>query len=438
MKTSKQSELPSYSAAVTHRQLSLLQKRQRSRGILLLVVASLCLLTLRLCGLCAAVEDAPARPSGAPLREKPTVPGPAPQKRLKGKGSHVRFLPHSQPFDAPIPGWNHAPEPLSADLAFLAGNYSDITARLQTLDTGRSLSIPQKHFSLNQPPPAIYNYNPDSALAMAKQDSKYFYECGADAKRDLRFVPRSECTIDNTVEKPEDYVAPAVVHDLDVVHEALTSLLRAWATFSEQHGITWWISHGELLGWYWNGRLMPWDADLDLQMSTYQLIQLVAFNQTLIEGRFLIDVNPSILYRTPQEMNTIDARIVDTKTGYLADITGLTHIKITATRNDEAAEEEAEERRSRLPFRAFSVSCKSPHDYDYNDIMPLQETFLDGIKVWRPKNAMHILEQEYGQKALLSEKYYVSHRRETFGWDRTEKVWVPISGEDVEDQQESV
>ncbi|KAJ3064936.1 hypothetical protein HDU98_011663 [Podochytrium sp. JEL0797] len=308
-------------------------------------------------------------------------------------------------------------------LELRGANFSFITTRLHKQDTGRLLTVPLSHFALQQPAPALNNYDPNLALALAAADAKYFYECGADAKRDFRFVRPEECLIDNLAEKPEGYEPPPVVHDLDVVHEALTGILRSWSAFSEQHKIAWWISHGEMLGWFWNGRMMPWDADLDIQMSTYQLIQLAVHNQTLMEGRFLIDVNPSTLYRTPQAMNTIDARVVDTKTGYLMDITGLTHIPQTTE--------------SGWPTDETVVSCKSPHDYEYDDLMPLHETMLDGIRVWRPRAVMKILKEEYSENALVNQRYRVGVRKETFGWDEGRRLWVPVV-EEVEEEGKGV
>ncbi|KAJ3194498.1 hypothetical protein HDU83_004576, partial [Entophlyctis luteolus] len=53
------------------------------------------------------------------------------------------------------------------------------------------------------------------------------------------------------------------------------------------------------------------------------LLRLATHNQTKIEGRYLVDVGTSIYVRSKQEQNVIDARIVDTKTGYFIDVTGL-------------------------------------------------------------------------------------------------------------------
>ncbi|KAJ3102416.1 hypothetical protein HK100_004368, partial [Physocladia obscura] len=309
-------------------------------------------------------------------------------------------------------------------------DFNDAAARFALLDTGNFLSVPESHFGLAQPPPPIYNYNQEYALVVAKGDVKYFYECGADAKRDFRFVARGECTVDNTADKPEGWVSPGANHNLDIVHEALTGILSAWARFCSTYRITWWISHGEMLGWFWNGKLLPWDADLDIQMPIFQLIQLIRYNQTLLEGRFLIDVNPSILVRSPQSQNTIDARVVDTKSGYLMDITGLTALHKSKAQLDADGESILLEHSN----SSILVYCKSPHAYLYEDLFPLHETLLDGIKVWRPRAAIKILKEEYSINALVSEKYRVQQRSENFIWDKRLRLWIPQI-DDFEDEE---
>ncbi|KAJ3064937.1 hypothetical protein HDU98_011664 [Podochytrium sp. JEL0797] len=170
-------------------------------------------------------------------------------------------------------------------------------------------------------------------------------------------------------------------HDYPAAHESLTQMLQAWSTFSQQNGILWWIQHGPLLGWFWNGKLLPWDMDLDIQMSTRQVMELVKWNGTLIHGRFLIDMNPNLACRTMQENNVIDARVVDTLTGYMIDITAVTMV---------------------LEAKGIqTLYCKSPHPYQYEELMPLRETLLAGIIVWRPRAALTILKEEYQERAML-------------------------------------
>ncbi|KAJ3250074.1 hypothetical protein HDU77_007115 [Chytriomyces hyalinus] len=292
----------------------------------------------------------------------------------------------------------------------LIDKFPAIAHRLSSLDTGRLLTIPKEHFSLVQPPPSIYTFNPANAIAYALLDIKYMFECGPDAKRDIRFS--DDCTVNNTMPKPEGYTSPKLQHNLTLAHDSLKSIIKAWSTFSRQHNFIWWMSHGEMLGWFWNGKLLPWDVDLDIQMSTFDLMQLVAFNQTLIDGRFLVDVSPNIFVRSPQELNTIDARLIDSQTGYLVDITGLSLLE-----SSNSLENQTE---------PHKVTCKSPHTYLLSDILPLHETVLEGIAMWRPRAAISILSREYSEKALYQERYRHVMMNETFVWQNSSSVWESI------------
>ncbi|KAI8824599.1 LicD family-domain-containing protein [Chytriomyces cf. hyalinus JEL632] len=155
-------------------------------------------------------------------------------------------------------------------------------------------------------------------------------------------------------------------HDLSTSNKSLRALIKAWSQFCREQHISWWLTHGTLLGWHWNTRILPSDTDLDIQMSVRELLYLAArFNQTLLNSRFLVDVSPSIVICSAQAYSTIDARLIDTKTGYLMDITGL----------------------AILDGSEDTVVCKKPHAYQLTDILPLHETVFEGVKAWRPHAA---------------------------------------------------
>ncbi|KAI8829564.1 LicD family-domain-containing protein [Chytriomyces cf. hyalinus JEL632] len=299
-------------------------------------------------------------------------------------------------------------------------------ARMASYDTGKLVTIPRSHFNLSQPFPNVPSFNPEQAIISAVADKKYFYECGADLKRDYRYTKPEDCQINNKVPSG-NYMANDILHNLQYAQLSVKSLMKAWIDFSQKNSIVWWVSHGELLGWAWNGNLLPWDLDWDLQMTTYQLVQLVAYNQTLIDGRFFIDVNPSIYVRTRQPNNIIDARVIDTWTGYFVDITGVSHLDRTLMNKDfhqiTYAWNEAEEKNRFNETDPERVYCKSIHRYSYDDLMPLHETMLAGLKVWRPRAALKLIVREYSENALIKEKYTVGDRGEVYAWDRKAAQW---------------
>ncbi|KAJ3068453.1 hypothetical protein HDU98_008375 [Podochytrium sp. JEL0797] len=250
--------------------------------------------------------------------------------------------------------------------------------RISKRDTGNFTTLPKHHFSTNQ----TIQGNATEYIEMALMDVKYFHECEADTKFDVRFAAHVDCVKKNKTSRAR------IEHDVEMVHESLVAILRAWSLFGEREGVWWWISHGEMIGWWWNGELLPWDTDLDIQVSIAGLIGLIKWNGTVLEDRFLIDVNPAFAVRTPQSKNTIDARVVDMQTGLFMDITALTQL-----------------------HDPDKVYCKSPHPYHYDQLMPLHETVLEGITVWRPRAVVSILREEYSRRALERERFvsYSSH-----------------------------
>ncbi|KAJ3111918.1 hypothetical protein HK100_002509 [Physocladia obscura] len=352
----------------------------------------------------------PAHRLGNPLRRAYTV---------------VEFASSTAPLAAvlPVPApWILFPESASTLPSLNAAAFADIIKRLSALDTGRFLQLPGAHFdSRNQPIPSP-SFNVSDITEQALADVKYFHECVLDTKRDARFGPPWLCVKSPTVLAAEQAAdatkekngyakvkknsnTPKWEHDFVQVHESLSGILHSFSSFAESHvdeGIVWWISHGEMLGWFWGAKLLPWDVDLDVQMSLSGLLALARYNQTIIDGRFLIDIAPNAVVRSPQKENVIDGRIVDIKTGYFMDITGLSRSSASG-----------------------NVACKSPHYLKLEEVLPLHETVLEGVKVWRPHSAILLLKREYGAKSMIKTVYDTrEHGIFSFNngvWEKTSK-----------------
>lgn len=99
--------------------------------------------------------------------------------------------------------------------------------------------------------------------------------------------------------------------------------------------------HGTLLGWYWNQRVLPWDSDLDVQISESNLFYLAAYyNMTTFRyhrRNYLLEINPHFRdergdwkkkdgRNKMNKLNKIDARWIDVKTGLFIDITGVRYL----------------------------------------------------------------------------------------------------------------
>lgn len=146
----------------------------------------------------------------------------------------------------------------------------------------------------------------------------------------------------------------------------LTTLMQTYLSTMNDIGAETWIMHGSLLGWFWNRKIMPWDSDVDVQMSENSMSHLANYYNMTIhhfklpgipEGRdYMLEINPHWSNGSiTDKLNVIDARWVDTDTGLFIDITTLRH--------NETAEAEG---------KAGYMMCKDRHHYNYTDIFPLR------------------------------------------------------------------
>ena len=142
---------------------------------------------------------------------------------------------------------------------------------------------------------------------------------------------------------------------------------------------------------------LPWDFDLDTQVSDVTLHQLgVQYNQTkhsyvsydgAVQREYLLDVNPWIWQRVRGDgSNVIDARWIDMRNGLFIDITGLTEV---------------------LPEqRPGEWTCKNYHRYHTSDLYPMRETVFEGVVAKVPYNYDKILVEEYKERALVVTEFH--------------------------------
>ncbi|RDW95304.1 hypothetical protein BP5796_01067 [Coleophoma crateriformis] len=253
-----------------------------------------------------------------------------------------------------------------------------------TLDT-RDPSIPAgagRPFNAARPPKPV--------------DTKYFKEPGGDdalGHYDNRYYTGNQVGYDEH-------------------RNSLRYLIRAYLTVFREHNIETWIAHGTLLGWWWNGKIMPWDPDLDVQVSASTLVWLgknmnMTFHDYVgrspsgeeVHRRYLLDINPYSVERVRGDgMNVIDARFIDTSNGMFIDITGLSETN---------------------PGSQPGVwSCKNYHRYRTRDLYPMRETVFEGVPATVPYSFDKILIEEYSQKALTTTSFH-GHK-----WIAEKKEWV--------------
>ncbi|KAI1963454.1 mannosyltransferase [Ophidiomyces ophidiicola] len=203
------------------------------------------------------------------------------------------------------------------------------------------------------------------------------------------------------------------IHDSQRIPH-LTTMVKSYLSTMADIGAETWIMHGTLLGWWWNQKIMPWDTDIDVQVSETTMHFLAKYyNMTehhfnvpgTSSGRtFLLEINPNYINRTPDDiLNVIDARWIDTSSGLFIDITSV---------------------RKDYDYRKRGASgalmCKDNHRYNEQDIFPLRDSFFEEIPVKIPYAYTNLLEEEYGV-ACLTQTVFNGHK-----FNEDAKIWEPI------------
>ncbi|QPG73023.1 hypothetical protein FOA43_000327 [Brettanomyces nanus] len=200
----------------------------------------------------------------------------------------------------------------------------------------------------------------------------------------------------------------------------LHKLMRSWLRMTRILGVDTWIAHGSLLGFYFNGLILNWDFDHDVQVTEESLILLGRdFNQSLVvdispgssdqpqlsdmgTGEFFIDVGSSIYHREKGNgNNAIDARFIDIHTGMFIDITALAITKSKPSSKSmgnnlskEYAKFLIQNKLTTNDYGDF-LSDRNNHHYSMNEISPLIPTLFEGEQVFIRQGIMNILSREY-------------------------------------------
>lgn len=229
----------------------------------------------------------------------------------------------------------------------------------------------------------------DSSGRRGDDPNKYFHESTFHAHYDGRFAD----------------------HKLDYHEqsEALSNLMQTYLATLADIGLETWLMHGSLLGWWWNKKVLPWDSDLDVQVTEKTIHFLASYyNMTVFHYRtsrfekgrdYLLEINPHYVIRDDSDsQNVIDARWIDMTTGLFIDI--------TTARYDE-----------NHPEGKDVLVCKDGHQYRDKYIFPLWDTVFEGAPVKIPFAYKELLVAEYKEKAL-SKKQFADHHfdDEVFKW----------------------
>jgi len=244
----------------------------------------------------------------------------------------------------------------------------------------------------------------------------------------------------------------------------LRLLLKAYMDTMDRIGVRSWLMHGCLLGWWWNGRIMPWDNDIDLMVDERGMSELgnwwnmsvhhfsaqdlgvqdaleadtvvldtraederlgkrTMHQEVLDTGKkYLLEVNPHYTNTSTEDReNRIDARWIDTATGLFIDITTV-HVQPPSSPSTSTSSSHT------------TLYTKDHHTYLTPQIFPLRTSVFENITVHIPFAYESLLLDEYGPKAITSRVY----RKFRFDEERREWLRVDEFGEEVAEEDEEV
>ncbi|MCJ1327417.1 hypothetical protein MMC10_004086 [Thelotrema lepadinum] len=196
----------------------------------------------------------------------------------------------------------------------------------------------------------------------------------------------------------------------------LYAMIQAYLSTMADLGAETWLMHGTLMGWWWNGKILPWDSDIDVQVTVDTLSFLFNYYQLYVfhynhpdfeEGKnYMLEINPNYINSDKWDyLNGIDARWIDMQTGIFIDI--------TAVRVNETAK----------ALGALDMYCKDRHKYNSSDIFPLRDSFFEDTPAKIPFEYTWVLEEEYTKESLTRTEW------ERHAFNETSLEWEPIKGD---------
>jgi hypothetical protein len=298
----------------------------------------------------------------------------------------------------------------------------------------------------------------DLSTTNTRHPEKYFHEALFHHHYDGRFAS-----------------APIASSPVRLLHMRL--LLATYTHVAARAHVRTWIAHGSLLGWWWNGRLLPWDSDVDVHVDEAGMAEwggwwnmtvhafsaaelgLVGDNDDddddddknrrdgksnaqpriprpstfpahewtalLTTGKkYLLETNPRATNTSTRDRhNVIDARWIDVATGLFIDITTVHPVPGAQAPSfpTTAAAADNDDDDNDFAFTGDQgneharMYTKDTHLYPRAALFPLRETTLEGVRVRVPYAYEALLRDEYGPRAL-TETWYRKHVFEGGEW----------------------
>lgn len=216
------------------------------------------------------------------------------------------------------------------------------------------------------------------------------------------------------------FIRQIISHEerIAVIHH----LVRAWFKLCENYGIVTWINYGNLIGWWFNAQNLPWDNDIDAQVSIQDLNKIGRYlnNSLIIEnpksgnGLFWLQTN-HVYSQQGSGNNFIDARFIDARSGIYIDISALWNTDHKIPDYLEVTPNQIKNE----PEKYFPVHCKHLQFFTLEDLFPLRRTIYEGAQAYIPRKVERILKRFYGDRPFNSFKCFDHNYQSDIG------LWVP-------------
>ena len=154
---------------------------------------------------------------------------------------------------------------------------------------------------------------------------------------------------------------------------------------------------------------MPWDSDIDVQMTNTTVHFLASYYNMTIhtyeKRNYLLEVNPKYTDGSYIDyLNVIDARWIDIETGLFIDITA---VRPHPNRRNVLCSKDKHEERVSIAYNpgTFLQHADPDNYYQGQDLFPLRDSLFEGQRVKIPYAYAKLLTMEYGKASLTKTKY---------------------------------
>lgn len=163
------------------------------------------------------------------------------------------------------------------------------------------------------------------------------------------------------------------------LHSTLIYLLKRFMEYSKQRNIKPILMYGNLIGYYFNGKMLPWDDDIDLIIVGESIKNMENYEAE----DFIIEINPySNIYDQRDTQNKISGRVISKINGIFIDLTFY------------------------IEKNGYLI-CKDGNKFLKEDVLPpggedkLKTSFFEGIEIYLPNNIKNCLSKRYGENVFI-------------------------------------